>query len=134
MVASEKCTVQHTYFDHMQLPHISFAACPMAGAAEAESYVGARRYPGSLFGSFNGMALNPDYEKTNLFEPSVPYQITVIKADRTLYMRVVSKDEIFNWNLADIPKLQESRIGFRLMRQRASLFRNITISELADDH
>lgn len=123
-----------TYFNNMNLLHVSFAAY---GAKEEysvdASYIRARRYPTSLFGgSFQAMGLKPDFLNTNLFHSGVSYHLVFIKTEEELFMNVRSDeiDRLFRWDLTQVPNVSKGRIGFRLMNQRSSLFKNISVCQL----
>ena len=124
------------YFDHMNLFHISFAAYGnKADEGKESAYIRARRYPRSLFeGKFDGMELEPDFGAVGLFEPGVPHHVTVIKRGNDMYMNVTNPDEdrLYYWDLSQVPGLDEGRIGLRQMWQRASQYKNITVSQLGE--
>ncbi|MDQ8194108.1 hypothetical protein QEH59_06715 [Coraliomargarita sp. SDUM461004] len=125
-----------SYFNHMNLLHISFAAFDNSVDTGKESaYIRARRYPSSLFGgSFHKMAIPPDYTAVGLFEPGVLHHVTVIRKENDLFMNVQSPEEsrLFYWDLTDMPALNQGRIGIRHMHQRTALYHNLTISEAAE--
>lgn len=125
-----------TYFNHMNLLHISFAAFDNSPEIGKESsYVRARRYPRSLFdGSFDKMAIPPDYTAIGLFEPGIKHHIIVIKRHSMLFMQVTNTDgdsRLFHWNLSNTPDLDYGRFGIRQMCQRAALFSNVSISQIS---
>jgi hypothetical protein len=130
-----KIPYMRSYFDHMNLLHISFAAFDNSPDTGPESgYIRARRYPRSLFeGSFQKMELQPDYSAIGLFEPGILHHVTVIRRGNDLFMNVQNSEEsrLFYWDLSQIPALNEGRVGLRHMWQRAALYRNFTISEAA---
>lgn len=115
------------YFDHMNAYHISFAAFPNEGD-HRQSYIRARRYmPES--GGLQGSELKPDYYPEGLFAPGMPHRITVIKTERDLYMRVSSEQQTYYCHFvnAELPVIEEGRIGLRLMYTRSSRYSNIKI-------
>lgn len=122
-----------TYFDNMNLLHVSLAAYNLTPEPVENSYIRARRYPKSLFGgSFNAMALKPDFLNTGLFLPGVTYHVILVKTETDLFMQV-SNDEIkrlYRWDLTQAPLVHEGRVGIRHMWQRAALLANISISQL----
>lgn len=124
-----------TYFDNMNLLHISFAAFDNHPRADKDSaYIRARRYPRALFdGDFNAMALEPDYLARGLFEPAVPHHITVIRKGDDLFFNVSNpaEERLFHWDLSQKPDLQKGRIGLRHMWQRAGLYKDFTVSQSA---
>ncbi|MDQ8193611.1 DUF1961 family protein [Coraliomargarita sp. SDUM461004] len=123
-----------TYFDHMNLLHISYAAFDnKIETGEDSAYIRARRYPRALFkGRFDGMELDPDYAAVGLFKPGIPHHVTVIKHGETMYMNVSNSEEerLYHWDLTQVPNLDTGRIGLRHMWQRAGLYKNIKVSQL----
>jgi hypothetical protein len=117
-----------SYFENMNLLHISFAAY---GDAEKD-YVRARRYPIKPGLPFNKIALPPDYFDTGLFEPGNTYHFTIIKKSYELSMKVEGngKSKLFAWNTSGFPEVEEGRIGLRHMFTRCSRYRDIRISAL----
>lgn len=121
-----------TYFDHMHLLHISYAAYELDDPA-APDYVRARRYPRALTaGSFDRMQLAPDYADTGLFPPGQRVRVVVLKDDDWLFFSASSngKEKLFAWSLDQIPALAAGRVGIRHMFQRAALYENFRISKL----
>ena len=125
-----------SYFDQMNLLHISFAAfgnSPDAG--EETAYIRARRYPRSLFGGkFAGMELEPDFAALGLFKPGVPHHVTVIRRGSDMFMNVTNPDEdrLYYWDVSQVPAVHEGRIGLRHMWQRAGLYKDISVSQLKE--
>ncbi|HBR95616.1 MAG TPA: hypothetical protein DEA90_15765 [Opitutae bacterium] len=123
-----------TYFDHMNLLHISYAAFNnKIDAGKDSAYIRARRYPRSLFGGqFDRMELEPDYTAIDLFEPGMEHHMTIIKRGEEMYMNVsnINEERLYYWDLSQVPGLQKGRIGLRHMWQRAGLYKNITVSQL----
>lgn len=121
-----------TYFNHMNTYHISYAAFNIDNNDPADDYVRARRYMPDAGKGLRGTALSPSYEKTGLFQPGVTYQITVIKWDKALYMRVEGRGEhrLFSWDASAFPPIIEGRIGLRHMYTRSARYRNFRVSTL----
>lgn len=123
-----------TYFDHMNLLHISYAAFNnKIDAGKDSAYIRARRYPRSLFGGqFDRMELEPDYTAIDLFEPGMEHHMAIIKRGEEMYMNVsnINEERLYYWDLSQVPGLQKGRIGLRHMWQRAGLYKNITVSQL----
>ena len=117
------------YFDHMNTYHISYAAFP--NDEDTTSYIRGRRYMPEE-GGLKGTALEPDYYLEDLFKPGVPHQITVIKQDRDLFMRVKNPDQVayFHMKNPDLPAIIEGRIGLRHMFTRSARYRNFRVSVL----
>ncbi|MDP0495267.1 MAG: hypothetical protein Q7Q73_03575 [Verrucomicrobiota bacterium JB024] len=125
-----------TYFDHMNLLHISFAAFDnKTGQGKENAYIRARRYPRSLFGGqFSKMALEPDFSAVGLFAPGVPHHVTVIRRGDDMYMNVTNPDEdrLYYWDLRQVPEVRAGRIGLRHMWQRAALYKDIQVFALEE--
>ncbi|MEM9985545.1 MAG: hypothetical protein AAF804_10655 [Bacteroidota bacterium] len=128
-----------TYFQHMNLLHISYAAFPLfkEGEKEAQSedwqdYIRARRYLPQSSKGLKETDLDPDYFQTGLFEQGVPYQITVIKHGDDFFMFIHNDaDELLcHWRLDQIPPITEGRIGLRHMWTRGARYRDFRVSQL----
>lgn len=122
-----------TYYDNMNLLHVSLAAYGQNAESVENSYIRARRYPRSLFGgNFKDTMLKPEFLNTGLFLPGVTYHVILVKTETDLFMQI-SNDEtkrLYRWDLAQIPPIHEGRVGIRQMWQRAALFANISISQI----
>ena len=117
-----------TYFEHMQLLHVSFAAF---GADVSEGdYVRARRYPVTPDRAFGELALLPDNFDTGLFAPGEKHRFTIIKHGNALLMRVatVDKEMLFGWDTSAFGPITEGRIGLRHMWTRCSRYADFTVS------
>lgn len=124
-----------TYFDHMNLLHISFSAYGRETSPVQQSYIRARRYPRAAFGgSFEKMELEPDFHDTGLFLPGKPYHVVVVKKSQDMWMHVTGDDQdrLYHWDLQQVPPVDHGRVGFRLMWTRAAVFSNIVVSSLPD--
>jgi hypothetical protein len=117
-----------TYFSHMNLLHISYAAFGNDDN-EPDDYVRVRRYPVGEGRSFHDIAVEPDYLKTGLFQPGVAYHMTVIKAGHELLMQVSGDDQqrLFAWDTSGFELLAHGRIGIRHMWTRCSRYANFTV-------
>jgi hypothetical protein len=116
-----------TYYQNMNLLHISFAAF---GSEDTESdYVRARRYPVRPDLNFSETAIPPDNFDTGLFQPGVLHHFTIIKRGHNLYMRVESGklSRLFFWDTSRFPMVTEGRIGLRHMWTRCSRYRDIRV-------
>jgi hypothetical protein len=116
-----------TYFDLMHTYHISLAVVQNKGR---EDYVRARRYIPHERG-LEGSELLPDYFNTGLFQPGQKNQITILKRNQDLSMKVISPSltKYFHWQNKFTPAVLEGRVGLRLMHGRISRFKNFIISE-----
>jgi hypothetical protein len=116
-----------TYFDHMHTYHLSFATFP--DAENSRSYIRGRRYLPHQAG-LNGTELEPDCFPVGLFATGVPHQITVIKKDRDLFIRVANSEQTHYCHLinAGLPIITEGRIGLRHMFTRSARYANFRVS------
>lgn len=121
----------NTYFCHMNLIHISYAAFGNDND-DPDDYVRMRRYPVTETVSFDQMAVPPDYEKTGLFLPGETYQITVMKKGHDVAMEVAGAGArgVFAWNTSDFPLVEAGRIGIRHMYTRCSRYKDFTVKTL----
>jgi hypothetical protein len=121
-----------SYFNNMNLLHISYAAFNNRDEENKKDYVRARRYPvkpGEKFSTYT--QLEGNYEDTGLFKPGITYHITIVKSDEKLFMKVEGegKSNLFSWDTSKFEPVEEGRIGFRHMWTRCSKYANIKISE-----
>lgn len=121
-----------TYFDHMNLYHVSYAAFPNE-ADRTIDYIRARRYMPEAKG-LEGTDLSPDYLGTGLFAPGVPHHITVIKKGQTIAMRVENPDQVkyCYWENTALPPIEKGPIGLRHMWTRSARYRDFRISVPAE--
>lgn len=122
-----------TYYQNMNLLHVSYAAFTNDDAKEKKDYVRARRYPvlpGQKFGA--DTRVGASYDDTGLFIPGIKYHITLIKKGAMLFMKVEGngKSTLFYWDYSDHPQILEGRIGLRHMWTRCSKYANFSVSEL----
>lgn len=120
-----KVPAMRMYFDHMDSYHISYAANP----GMEDAYLRGRRYIPESQG-LKGSELKPDYSTPELFETGVKHEITVIKKDHQLYMRVQNPDQTsyFNMKNFELPDIVEGRIGLRHMFTRSACYANFSVS------
>jgi hypothetical protein len=118
-----------TYFDNMNLLHVSFAAFNNTDD-KPDDYIRARRYPRQPEESFVKTNIMPDYFKTKLFQPGAKYHLTFIKTDKDLFLEVKNPEvrKLFHWPLKEVKPLETGRIGIRHMWTRCSRYKNISIS------
>jgi hypothetical protein len=118
-----------TYFNHMKLLHVSFAAFP--NNEETEDYVRARRYPVTSERGFGQLEIPPTYFDTGLFKTNESYKITVIKTDTILLFKVVGNGQtrIFKWDTNELEPLKEGRIGLRHMYTRSAVYKDFKVYE-----
>lgn len=122
-----------SYYQNMNLLHVSYAAFSNDDAKEKIDYVRARRYPvkpGQNFG--RDTRVGESYDDTGLFVPGVKYHMTIIKRGDMLFMKVEGdgKSKLFKWDYSGHPQITEGRIGLRHMWTRCSKYANFSVSEL----
>lgn len=117
-----------TYFNNMNTYHISYAAFPNSGE-NRKPYIRARRYMPNSKG-LKGTALKPEYYPEGLFATGVPHEITVIKKDRDVFMRIENSEQAYycRFKNPDLPIITEGRIGLRHMFTRSARYKNFLIS------
>jgi len=116
------------YYNNMNTYHISYAAFGNDGKPSS-SYIRGRRYMPNKTG-LKGSNLWPEYASNTLFAKGVQHHITIIKADRGLFMRIENSNETFYCHMdnTDLPIITEGRIGLRHMFTRSSRYKNLRIS------
>ncbi len=121
-----------TYYNNMNLLHISYAAFGNGEEKDKKDYVRARRYPVLQGNQFKATQVGESYEDTEMFLPGIKYHITILKKDDMVFMNVTGdgKSKYFQWNFIDFPEISEGRIGLRHMWTRCSKYANFTVSEL----
>ncbi len=121
-----------TYFNNMNLWHVSYAAYGNGNEKDKKDYVRARRYPVLKGKKFKDTEVGKSYDDTGLFKDGVTYHLTVIKKGDLLMIKVAGdeKSQFFNWDFSDHLRILEGRIGLRHMWTRSSLYKNFTVSEL----
>ena len=120
-----------TYFKHMKLLHISYAAFEVGNTNPVKDYIRARRYMPELSTGLANTDLKPDYFETGLFKKDVPHKITVIKKsdDLFMYIRNREKELLCYWKTNALPPILEGRIGLRHMWTRGASYRDFRISQ-----
>jgi hypothetical protein len=125
-----KVPAMETYFNHMNAYHLSYAAFPNSGENRV-SYLRARRYLPEGDG-IKGTELAPDYDPQGFFAEGVKHQITVIKKDRDLFLRVEKPDRVGHYHFRNprLPAITEGRVGLRHMFTRSARYRNFQINTI----
>lgn len=123
-----KVPSMRSYYDNMNLYHISYAAFGNSGKAK-KSYIRGRRYMPHQKG-LKGTDLKPDFYFSSLFQTDLKHHVTVIKKDRELFMKVENKDGVTYCHMKNekLPIITEGRIGLRHMYTRSARYKNIVIS------
>ncbi len=122
-----------TYYNHMNLLHISYAAFNIGNTDPREDYIRARRYLPERDEGLADTGLKPDYARTGLFKKGVPHKITVIKKGGDLFMHIRNRetDRLCHWKTDSAPAIREGRIGLRHMWTRGARYRDFRISQLS---
>jgi hypothetical protein len=122
--------LMRTYFDHMNLIHISYAAFP--NDEDTTAYIRGRRYMPEIGKGLKGTDLKPDYFPEGLFETGVLHHITVVKKGQTVFMSIMNSTQTFDCQMSNpgLPPVTEGRIGLRHMYTRSALYKNFRISQL----
>lgn len=125
-----KVPAMETYFNHMHTYHLSYAAFPNSGENRV-SYLRARRYLPEGDG-LKGTELAPDYDPQGFFAEGVKHQITAIKKDRDLYLRVKNPDRVGHYHFRNprLPAITDGRVGLRHMFTRSARYRNFQLSTI----
>lgn len=117
----------NTYFENMNLLHVSFAAFNNDG--KGHYYVRARRYPKSEGQEFNKIVIEPSYDDKGFVKTNQLYHMTAIKSGEKLFFKMESKDgvEVFFWDISEIKPVNSGRVGLRHMYTRSAIYKNIKI-------
>jgi hypothetical protein len=119
--------VMKTYFENMNLFHISYSA--FGNTENSFHYVRARRYPKPDNEPFKVTQIEPSYDKQGYFKTGQTYHITAIKTKTHLFFKMKSIDgmELFDWDILKVKSIEEGRIGLRQMYTRSSVYKNFKI-------
>ena len=117
-----KVPAMKTYYNHMNTYHISYAVGD-------KKYIRGRRYMPEKQG-LKGTELKPDYHAPELFATGVKHDITVIKKDRDLYMRIENPDKVVYCHMTNpnLPVITAGCIGLRHMFTRSARYANLRVS------
>ncbi len=123
-----KIPAMRTYFNNMNLYHISYAAF---GMDDTSRYIRARRY---CCTEQNGPIQTPDYDPEDFFAPMQVHNLTFIKKGDMLYFHIKNdeKEKLCSWQLQDGGELTKGRIGLRQMFTRNARYKNIEICTLSE--
>ena len=117
------------YYNHVHTYHISYAAFDHGNTDPANDYIRARRYLPESGNGLDGTALEPSYDRTGLFAPGVPHQMTVLKIGQELMLQVRGGDKttFCRWRNDRLSPIESGRIGLRQMYTRDARYRDIRI-------
>lgn len=122
-----KVPSMNTYFNNMDLLHISYAAFP--NNEETQDYIRVRHYPVRADRKFSELEVKPTYFDTGLFKTGVTYHFTVIKTNGKLFFEIEGDGQIklYTWDISHLPELEAGRIGIRHMYTRSALYKNFKV-------
>ncbi len=122
-----KVPSMRTYFNNMNLLHISYAAFP--NDERTQDYVRVRHYPVRPERKFSELEVDPTFYDTGLFKTGITYHFTVIKTDDKLFFEIKGEDKtkLYAWDISHLPELEAGRIGIRHMYTRSSLYKNVKV-------
>ncbi len=117
-----------TYFENMDLLHVSFAAFGNDND-DTEDYIRVRRYPVREDRDFNQMEVDGTIFNTGLFIPDQAYHVTFIKTKDQLAMEITGGDKpLYHvWDISTVEETVDGPFGIRQMWQKHSRYQNINI-------
>ncbi|PCJ62868.1 MAG: hypothetical protein COA79_01710 [Planctomycetota bacterium] len=120
-----------TYFEKMDLLHISFAAFGNSND-DADDYIRVRRYPVREDRSFDQIEVDGTIHNTNLFLPNVKSLVCFIKTKTALAMKISidGVDFYHHWDISTVEETESGAFGIRQMWQKESIYKNIKIYTL----
>lgn len=121
-----KVPSMRTYYTNMDLYHISYNAYGDE-KSPGKDYIRGRRY---MCAGLKGTELDNEYNETGFFKPKVPHQITVIKRDKEVFMRIRAgeKEQLCRFVNTKFPAVTEGRIGLRHMFTRSARYKDFRVS------
>ncbi len=127
-----KVPYMKSYFQNMNLYHISYSTGSPFIAGNGADYVRARRYMPET-NTLRGTELPQEYADTGLWLPGVTYQMTILKNDFEIAMKVAGPDKTsyFYFKNDQFPAVTHGRIGLRHMYTRSARYKNFRVSEVA---
>ena len=125
-----KIPYMKTYFQNMRLYHISYCTGSPFIPGNPADYVRARRYVPET-NTLGGTALPQEYGDTGLWLPGETYQMTILKNDFEIVMKVdgAGKVSYFYFKNEQSPAITHGRIGLRHMYTRSARYKNFRVSE-----
>ena len=125
-----KVPSMRSYYNHMNLYHISYNAYGTKASEPGKDYIRGRRYMGTQ--KLKGTELDHEYHETGFFTPGVPHQITVIKRDKEVFMHIkaAGKEKLCHFVNSKFPAITEGRIGLRHMFTRSARYKDFKVSIL----
>ena len=125
-----KVPSMRSYYNNMNLYHISYNAYGTATSGPGKDYIRAHRYMGTP--KLKGTELDNEYHDTGFFTPGSPHQITVIKRDKEVFMHIKAgeKEKLCYFVNSKFPAVTEGRIGLRHMFTRSARYKDFKVSML----
>ncbi|MCJ8332450.1 MAG: hypothetical protein HRT89_09985, partial [Lentisphaeria bacterium] len=123
-----KTPFMKTYFENMDLLHVSFAAFGNDND-DPEDYIRVRRYPVRQDRSFDQIEVEPTIFNTDLFLPNKTVELCFIKTQNDLALEITGGESPFyhHWDLSGVDPTFNGPIGIRQMWQKCSKYKNIKI-------
>lgn len=117
-----------TYFEHMDLLHLSFAAFGNEDDG-ADDYLRVRRYPVRPDRDFSQIEVEGTVYNTGLFETGVTTHITLIKTrdELVLHIKGVDRELYHCWDISTVEPTENGPFGIRQMWRKESRYQNIKI-------
>ncbi len=117
-----------TYFENMQLLHLSYAAFGNDND-EDDNYLRVRRYPVTPERGFRDIEVDPTIVKTGCFQPGVPHHMCVVKTADKLALRIRTDAGALHhiWDTTAVAPPQSGPVGIRHMWTKCSRYRMIRI-------
>ena len=117
-----------TYFEKMNLLHISYAAFGNPNDDDV-NYLRVRRYPVTAERSFNEIEVEPTVDDTGCFQPGVLHRMCFVKTADKLALRIRSEAGALHhiWDTASVAPPQSGPLGIRHMFAKCSRYYNLRI-------
>jgi len=117
-----------TYFQNMNLLHISYAAFGNKNDDD-DNYLRVRRYPVTEDRTFNEIEVEPTIEKTGLFQAGILHKMCFVKTKDKLALRIKTEEaELYHiWDTSKVAPPDSGPLGIRHMWTKCSLYKDIKI-------
>ena len=117
-----------TYFEEMNLLHISYAAFGNANDDE-ENYLRVRRYPVTAERTFNEIEVEPTIDDTGCFQPGVLHRMCFVKTADKLALRIRTEAGALHhiWDTASVAPPQSGPLGIRHMCTKCSRYYGLRV-------
>ncbi|MHC4872898.1 MAG: hypothetical protein ACYTFY_13735 [Planctomycetota bacterium] len=117
-----------TYFENMNLLHISYAAFGNQNDDD-DNYLRVRRYPVTEERSFEQIEVEPTIEKTGFFQSGILHKMCFVKTKDRLALRVKTEEAELHhiWDTTTVAPPESGPLGIRHMWTKSSLYKDIKI-------